>query len=129
VSSTYAEPLDRFDAVLDELAGIAPEFRSVAERQELLLRLARVKARVAAEELRVLAVSEDIADATGDRSTAVWLATRTREAHGTIRRHSVLAAALGSRTRTAKALAVGGLNLAQARVIVEGHRRAARRAG
>ena len=123
MSSTYAEPLDRFDAVLDELAEIAPEFRSVAERQELLLRLVRVKARVkvrvAAEELRVLAVSEDIADVTGDRSTAVWLANRTREAHGTVRRHSVLAAALGSRTRTAKALAAGGLNLAQARVIVE----------
>jgi hypothetical protein len=44
MSSTYAEPLDRLDAVLDELAGIGPEFRTLAERQEFLLRVARVKA-------------------------------------------------------------------------------------
>jgi len=28
MSSTYAEPLDRLDGVVDELASISPEFRS-----------------------------------------------------------------------------------------------------
>ena len=35
MSSAYAEPLDRLDGVVDELASISPEFRSTAERQEL----------------------------------------------------------------------------------------------
>jgi len=68
MSSTYAEPLDRLAGVLDELASISPEFRSTGEKQELLLGVARAKARLVAEELRVLAVSDDIAVETGDRS-------------------------------------------------------------
>jgi hypothetical protein len=120
MSGTYASPLDLVERGLDELASIGPEFRSTGERRESLLRVARVKARLAAEELRVLAASDDIAEVTGDRSTAVWLATQSREAHGTVRRHAALAAALGSRWgRTADALGAGDLNLAQARVVVE----------
>ena len=70
--------------------------------------------------MRVLAVSDDIAEETGDRSTAAWLATQTRDAQGTVRRHASLAAALGSQwTQTAHALGAGEVNLAQARVIVE----------
>src|SRR5688572_15904592 len=120
MSSTYASPLDLVERGLDELAAIGPEFRSAGERREFLLRVARVKARVVAEELRVLAASDDIAEETGDRSTAVWLAQQTREAHGAVRRHAALARTLGSRwTRTADALRAGDLNLAQARVVVE----------
>ena len=130
MSSTYAEPLDLVERGLDELASIGPEFRSTGERQEFLLRVARVKARVAAEELRVLAASDDIAEETGDRSTATWLAHQTREAHGTVRRHAALAAALGSQwTQTADALGAGDLNLAQARVIVESMEASARGPG
>ena len=63
---------------------------------------------------------DDIAEATGDRSTATWLATQTRDAHGTVRRHAALASALDSRwTQTADALGAGDVNLAQARVVVE----------
>jgi hypothetical protein len=120
MSSTYAEPLDRLDAVVDELAAMGPEFRSTGERQEFLLRTARAKARLVAQELRVLAASDDIAEATGDRTTAAWLATQTQDNHGTVRRHAALAASLGARwTRTADALGAGDLNLAQARVVVE----------
>ena len=95
MSSTYAEPLDRLEGVLDELASISPEFRTVGERREFLLRVARVKARVVAEELRVLAASDDIAEETGDRSTATWLAHQTRDDHGTVRRHAAFAPSLG----------------------------------
>ena len=120
MSSTYAEPLDRLDAVVDELASIGPEFRSTGEKRELLLRISRVISRAEAVRLRVLAASDDIAAETGDRSTATWLATQTRDNHGTVRRHAALAAALGGRwARTANALGAGDVNVAQARVIVE----------
>jgi hypothetical protein len=120
MSSTYASPLDLVERGLDELAAIGPEFRSTDERQELLLRILRVISRAEAVRLRVLAASADIAVATGDRSTATWLATQSREAHGTVRRHAALAAALGSQwVQTGEALGDGDLNLAQARVIVE----------
>jgi hypothetical protein len=108
MSSTYAEPLDLVERGLDGLAAIGPEFRSTSERQEFLLRVARLISRAEAERLRVLAASDDIAEVTGDRSTASWLAHQTREAHGTVRRHAVLASVLGSRwTRTGEALGQG----------------------
>src|SRR5687767_7107750 len=120
MSSRYAEPLDRLDGVLDELAAISPEFRSAGERQELLLRISRLISCVDADRLRVLATAADIAEVTGDRSTAAWLATQAREAHGTLRRHAGLASALATRWNlTSDALGAGDLNLAQARVIVE----------
>ena len=120
MSSTYAEPLETVERGLDELATISPEFRTTGEKQQFLLRVARVKARLVAEELRVLAAADDIAEATGDRSTATWLATQTRDNHGAVRRQAALASALDSRwTRTADALGAGEVNLAQARIIVE----------
>ena len=77
-------------------------------------------ARAQAEQLRVLATADDVAGATGDRSTASWLATATRDAHGRVRADARLAAALDQRwTQTAAAFATGTLNLAQARVIAE----------
>ena len=99
---------------------ISPEFRTLDEKQELLLRISRLISRAEGERLRVLAVADGIAEATGDRSTATWLAHQTRDNHGTVRRHAALAATLSSQwTRTADALGAGDLNLAQARVIVE----------
>ena len=53
MSSTYAEPLDLVERGLDELAAISPEFRSTCERKDFLVRVARIKSRAAAEELRV----------------------------------------------------------------------------
>ena len=95
MSSTYAEPLDRLHGVWDELAAISPTFRTTGERREFLIGVAKAKARMAAAEMRVLAVSDDIADATGDRSTATWLADQTKDAHGT--RTSPRGARLGAR--------------------------------
>jgi hypothetical protein len=47
--------------VLDELASISPEFCTVHEKQELLLRISRLISRAEAERLRVLAASDDVA--------------------------------------------------------------------
>jgi Domain of unknown function (DUF222) len=120
MSSTYAEPLDLVERGLDGLATIDPGYRTVGDKQEVLLRLSRVISRAEGERLRVLAASGDIAEETGDRSTATWLATQTKEAHGTVRRHAALASALDSRwTQTADALGAGDVNLAQARAVVD----------
>jgi hypothetical protein len=81
--------------------------------------LARAKARIAAEELRILANGDDIAEVTGARSTAAWLADQTRDSPSTLRRHAALADALERRwTKVRDALAAGSVNLAQASVIV-----------
>ena len=102
MSSTYASPLDLVERGLDELASISPEFRSIDEKQEFLLRISQLISRAEAERLRVLAASDDIAEVTGDRSTASWLATQSREGLGTVLRHAAVAASLGSRwTQTA----------------------------
>ena len=74
---------------------IDPGYRTTGEKQEFLLRVARVKARVRPKSFRVLAAADDVAEETGDRSTASWVAHRTREAPGAVRRHAALASALG----------------------------------
>jgi len=71
MSSTYASPLDLVERGLDELAAIGPEFRSTGERQEFLVAISRLIARAEAERLRVLAASDDIAEATGDLDRCV----------------------------------------------------------
>src|SRR5205085_8580258 len=89
-------------------------------KQEGLVGWSRFIARAGAERLRMLAAADDVAESTGDRSTAAWLANATRDAHGTVRRDAGLAVALDERwTQTAVAFAAGSVNLAQVRVIVE----------
>jgi hypothetical protein len=97
MSTTYTGPLDRIEGALDELAAISPAFRTTGEKQELLVGMSRLIARAQAEWMRVLASADDVADATGDRSTATWLANQTRDAHGVVRRHAALAADLADR--------------------------------
>src|SRR4051812_3558386 len=97
MSTTYSGPLERIGMGLDELAAIGAEFRTTTEKQELLLGLSTLIARAEAERLRVLAAADDIAVATGDRSTATWLAAATRQAYGTVRRDAALAQALETR--------------------------------
>jgi hypothetical protein len=96
MSTSYIGPLDRLEGVLDELAAISPGFRSTGEKQEFLVGISRLIARAEAERLRVMAAADEIAEATGDRSTAAWVARETRQAQGAVRRDAVLASALDS---------------------------------
>jgi hypothetical protein len=116
VLSVYAA----IDAAFDEITGVDPTYMSMEQRQAALVHSARVRARADAWELRLLAASGDIAEATGARSSAAWVAVETREAHGVVRRRASLASALDERWgEVGTGLEVGVLNLAQARVIVE----------
>ena len=99
MSSTYAEPLEVLERGLDDLAEIAPGYRSVGEKKDLLVRLSRIAARVEAERMRVLAAADDVAVEAGARSTAHWLAEATRDRIGSTRQASALADALGERWR------------------------------
>ena len=118
MSSTYASPLDLVERGLDELAAVDPVYRTTGDEKELLLRTTRLISRLECERLRVLPAADDVAETTGGRSTAAWLATQTRDNHGTVRRASALAAQLevGLDRRGVGCRVV---NVAQARVIVE----------
>ena len=108
-------------AAFDEIAGVIPAYMSVAEKKAAMVETAKLRARLDALELQLLAASSvDVADETGARSTATWLADETREGHGTVRNRAVLARALDERYRqVADALAAGVVNTPQTRAIVE----------
>ena len=87
--SMYASPLEVVERGLDELATIDPGYRTTAEKQAALVGLSRVIARAEAERMRVLAAADDVAEATGARSTAAWLAVETRDAVGSVNHSSI----------------------------------------
>jgi hypothetical protein len=119
MSSTYAAPFERLSACLDEISAIDPTYRSTGEKQHALVGLSEVIARAHAEQLRILGSADDIAEVTGARTTAAWLADQTRDNPGTLRRHAALADALDKRwTRTGVAFRAGAVNLAQVTVMV-----------
>ena len=116
VLSVYAA----IDAAFDEITGVDPVYMTVEQKQAALACSAKVRARAEAWDLRLLAASGDIAEATGARSTATWVAVETRDAHGAVRRRASLASALDERWgQVGSSLEAGVLNLGQARVIVE----------
>jgi len=120
MSSLSRLPVGELHAVLDEIGAVDPIYLSTAEKQDALVELTRAEARLQSTKLRVLAAAGDIAGATGDRSTATWLADQTRDAHATVRRHAALAAALDQRwVQVADAFGCGSVNLAQTRVMAE----------
>jgi hypothetical protein len=120
VSSTYAESFDRLFACLDEVAAPDPAYRTTLEKQDALIGWSRLIARAEAERMRVLAASDDVAEATGARSAAAWLADLTHDAPGTLKRHTQLGEVLDRRwTSVSAAFRSGTVNLPQTRAIVE----------
>ncbi|MBF4769526.1 DUF222 domain-containing protein [Nocardioides agariphilus] len=118
MSSTYAEPLDRLETCLDEIGSVNPTYRTVTEKQEAMRALAKAKARIDAELMRILAVAGDVAETTATRSPAAWLASVTRDAPGRLRADATLATALDTRWSDLQAaFRKGEVNLAQVRVI------------
>ena len=106
--------------MVDEIGAVDPVYLTTVEKQSAMVDLARERSRLEAIELRILACSDDVAEVSGARSAAVWVADQTRQAHGVVRRDAVLAEALGSRWgRVTEALGAGAVNVAQARVLVE----------
>jgi hypothetical protein len=79
-------------AAFDEIAGVDPIYMSVAEKKAAMLQTGKLRARADALELQLLAAGAvDIAEETGARSTAAWLADEGRDALGEVRGRAVLA--------------------------------------
>jgi hypothetical protein len=106
--------------MLDEVASIDPTFMGTRDKKTALTLGTRIEARLASVKMRVMSAADDVAETTGARSTAHWLADETRDSPATVRRDASLAAALEARWgQVAAALATGDLNLAQTRAIVD----------
>ena len=108
-------------AAFDEIVAVDPIYLSVGEKKAAMVETGKLRARADALELQLLAAGAvDVAEETGARSTASWLADETRDAHGPVRARAALAKTLDHKwTQTADALAAGLVNLAQVRVIAE----------
>jgi len=106
------------DAALKDIADVAPAFMRTSDKADALLALSRIETEVTALRLRIMAAAHDVAEETGARDVAAWLAHQTHASPRSCRAELHLAAALDARwTRLAAAVADGSVNLAQAEVI------------
>ena len=107
------------DHALKSVADTNPTFMTTADKATALLELARIEARVTELRLRVLTDASDVAEATGARDAAAWLAheshTRFEDARADLRLATAIDRNWGA---VATALRDGSTNVAQARVIV-----------
>ncbi len=104
---------------LDKVAHVEPAFMTTVDKAASLTELSVVADRLAGLGLRVLVAAGDVAEETGARSAAAWLAHQTRTDVGPHLAAARLAEALDGRWRRVRdGLADGRVNLAQARVIV-----------
>ncbi len=106
-------------AVLKDVSSVEPAFMSVDEKQAALVALTEVRSQLDAVIARLLAASDDVADAHGLRDAAAWLAVETRTTRREARRDLALGRALEEHPWVATALTSGGLRSEQARVIAE----------
>ena len=108
----------RVEAVLDGVVGVDPLYLSTTQKQELLVGLTRVLARVAGMRAQVLAVADDLAAVTSNRSAGTWLATQTRTSIREAVHDERLGTALRDRwTQTSAAVGSGVVTWEQAAVI------------
>jgi hypothetical protein len=106
------------DAALKDIADVAPAFMRTSDKADALLALSRIETEVTALRLRIMAAAHDVAEETGARDVAAWLAHQTHASPRSCRAELHLAAALDARwTRLGAAVAAGAVNLAQAEVI------------
>ncbi|WP_148046773.1 HNH endonuclease signature motif containing protein [Nocardioides pocheonensis] len=110
------------ERVTDELAAIATvpvELMSTSDKAAALLAVTEMTERAQALRLRLLAAADDVALEAGARDAGAWLAHHARDDRRDLQRELRLGSALAERwQRVGTALGSGGLNTAQADVIV-----------
>ncbi len=110
--------VEAIEAALEEMTASNPVFLDAAAKRSLLVRLARLEARLTAVRLRTMAVADDVATAEGARDIAALLTCQTRGDGPAHRRELALAQAMDRRWGLVQSsLATGDLNVAQAQVI------------
>ncbi len=105
-------------AVLKGVAGANPTFMSTSDKAAALRELVAAEAQLVELRLRVLADAGDLADATGAKDPAGWLAHQTRTRFSDARADLALAGVLDrERPVLAAGMREGAVTLAQAHVI------------
>lgn len=105
-------------ALLKGTVGVNPTFMSTDAKARALCELVRAEGQLAELRLRVLADAGDVADATGAKDVAAWLAHRTRTRFTAARADLALAAALDrDRPILAAGMRDGTVTLDQPQVI------------
>lgn len=111
--------LDRIEAALKELAGTEPTFLPLPDKREALIRVDRMRDRLEAVRLGLLAAAGDVAAEEGHRDAASWLASRLAHDRGPVARDLRVATSLDRRWHLlAAALREGAASWAQIRVVV-----------
>jgi len=104
---------------IESVADIDPAYLTPEQKSAALIALSEHETRVNELKLRVLAASDDLGEAIGARDAGAWLTRTTRIDRRTAHSDVKLAHALDERyVRVAEAMRAGGLNRAQAAVIV-----------
>ena len=105
-------------SLLKGVAGVNPTFMSTGDKATALCELARASGQLDELRLRVLADAGDLADATGAKDAAGWLAHQTRTRFDDARADLALATALDrERPVLAAGMRDGTVTLGQAQVI------------
>lgn len=97
-------------AALKDARDCDPMFLSPAEKASALVDLTRLEAQVLELRLRVLSESADLAEVTGDRDAAAWLAPQIRGEYAALRADLELARSLRRFPVLAGALAEGAIS-------------------
>lgn len=106
------------DESITSVAEVNPTFMSPDQKATALIELARQEARLAELKLRVLAVADDLADQSGARDVAAWVADKCRVDPGPARVEARLANSLDrSHLLHSHAVRDGAASIAQAQVI------------
>lgn len=105
-------------AALDKVDAVEFLYLSPADKVASLVELHRLETRVAATRLRMLAVSDDVAEESSARDVGAWFQLATRTDRGPARRAMTLAQALDRRwSALAEAHTAGDVSTAQTDVI------------
>lgn len=107
------------DEALKSVADINPAFMPTADKAEALVALARIESRVVELRMRILVDASDVAESTGARSAADWLADATHGRFEDARADMFLATALDRRwIALGAAVREGRVTTVQARAVV-----------
>ena len=107
------------ESALKDVADVPVDFMRTSDKADALLTLEGIAAQVDELQLRLLSSAEDVADESGARDPAAWLAFRARRDHGEVRRDQRLARTLARRFHViAAGMRAGTVNRSQADVIV-----------
>ena len=117
------EPIESALAVIEtglqDLLAMDPVYWRTSEKKDLLVRLEKLQAQQAALTLRVLAVSGDIADETGDKDASAWMRADLLVDKSAARAQIKLAVTVAKHEMVAAGLASGDLSQNKARVITK----------